>query len=384
MNIALVVPHIFMHRDILPNVIFSPGTLALDLAEGLTRQDVNVTLCTPGPVDTNARNLTADLSYFKKELEARGDTYIDLLKKHPLTFITLARQVQAELLSDVFKRANNGEFDIVHVYTNEEDSALPLTDLCNKPVVFTHHDPYNFLVKYRAVFPKYAHNRNWLSISKAQRRGMPNDTNWIGNIYHGLSTTDYPAINVNKQNYVTYIGRIIEPKGVHLAIHALNQYNERNPDQQLRLKIAGKHYSGAKDHYWQNTIQPLLNNPNIEYVGFVGDLKDKQVLLAQSKALIVPSLFDEPFGMVMIESLACGTPVIGLDSGAIPEIISHGKTGYLVAKQSNETQTAALIARTLAQLGTINPVDCRLEFEERFTLERMCTEHKAAYASLIK
>ncbi|NCU41029.1 hypothetical protein EOL73_04740, partial [Candidatus Saccharibacteria bacterium] len=117
MRVALVVPHIFMHRDILPSVIFSPGHLSLALASGLQASGVDVTLFTPGPVDTDVPNITADLSLFDQELAGRGeegDTYMDLLRKHPFTFVTLARQVQSELIAKVYAEANHNQYDIVH------------------------------------------------------------------------------------------------------------------------------------------------------------------------------------------------------------------------------------------------------------------------------
>lgn len=214
MRVGIVVPHIFMHRDILPKVIFSPAQLALDLAEGLQAAGTEVTLFSPGPVDTTVRNITADLSYFETELAGRGDTYVDLLKKHPFTFITLARQVQSELIAKAYAMANTGDLDVVHIYTNEEDIALPFASLCTKPVVFTHHDPFNFLVKYKNTFPKYK-GLNWISMSYAQRKGMPKDTNWVGNVYHGLSDDALHPVAQPSGDYIAFIGRIIQPKGVH-------------------------------------------------------------------------------------------------------------------------------------------------------------------------
>lgn len=380
MKVAIVVPHIFMHQDILPKVIFSPGTLAIDLAEGLIEEGMDVTLATPGPIQTRAKNLTTDLSAFEAELAGRGDTYIELLKKHPLTFITLARQVQAELIAGVYARANQGEFDIVHVYTNEEDIALPFAKLCKKPVVFTHHDPFNFLIKYKAVFPKYKH-LNWLSISKSQRKGMPKDTNWVGNIYHGLAPDTFKPNENPSNDYIAYLGRIIEPKGVHSAIQAIKLYNNQNPDSTLKLKIAGKHYSGKKDQYWQEQILPHLTDSNIEYVGFIKDTAAKQDFLGNARALIIPSLFEEPFGMVMIEALACGTPIIGLDSGAIPEVIEQDKTGLIVQRYS-EPQTILSLSQAISNIAACNRKVCRQEFEMRFTLSRMTQGHLAVYQKL--
>jgi glycosyltransferase involved in cell wall biosynthesis len=382
LRIGLVIPHIFMHRDILPRVIFSPARLALQLAEGLQRLGAEVTLFTPGPVATPARNVTADLGYFEQELAGRGDTYLDLLKKHPLTFISLARQVQGELIAKAYAMANQGELDIVHIYTNEEDLALPFAQLCNRPVVLTHHDPFNFLVKYKNVFPKYAH-LNWLSMSMAQRQGMPKNTNWIANIYHGLSLNEFTPNYAPAGGYLAYLGRIIQPKGVHLSIKAVRAYNVAHPAQRLKLKIAGKHYAGhSKDSYWQEHIAPHIDGDEIEYAGFIKTAAEKQTFLGNAAALIVPSLFEEPFGMVMIEALACGTPLIGLDSGAIPEVIKEGKTGFVVQKTDDDTKTANAIAAAIARIPEIDRHAARADFEARFTIDRMCKEHLAAYQKL--
>lgn len=383
MRIGLVVPHLFMHEAILPRVIFSPGQLALDLARGLQDAGVEVTLFTPGSVPTSAKNITADLSYFERELEGRGDDYLDLLKKHPLTFITLARQVQAELVAKAYELANAGELDVVHIYTNEEELALPFAALCRAPVVFTHHDPFNFLVKYKNNFPKYA-AQNWISLSMAQRRGMPAETNWVGNIYHGIDAAVLKPEYASSGRYLAYLGRIIEPKGVHLAIAAVRQWNARaRPEDQYRLKIAGKHYAGVKDAYWREVIEPSLDD-DVEYVGFVKSDAGKQAFLGGASALLVPSIFEEPFGMVMIEALACGTPVIGLDSGAIGEVVHDGATGLLVPKADDEAATADGLAGAIGRLSSIDRQDCRAEFEQRFTLERMAREHAAVYKSLLE
>lgn len=388
LRIGIVVPHIFMHRDILPHVIFSPANLALELAEGLKKSGAEITLFTPGPVDSSVQNITADLHYFEQELKGRGDSYTDLLKKHPFTFITLARQVQAELIAKAYALANEDQLDLVHVYTNEEDIALPFASLCAKPVVFTHHDPFNFMVKYKNVFPKYR-QLNWISMSYAQRRGMPQDTNWAGNVYHGLAETELMPLAKPTNDYIAYIGRIIQPKGLHLAIHAVMAYNQHAVSP-ITLKIAGKHYAGhKKDTYWQEQIMPLLSDPYIEYVGFIGP-KERQTFLGNARALMVPSLFEEPFGLVTIEALACGTPVIGLNSGATPEVVTDGSTGIIVNKSLhtdgtlNTEKTVNDLATAISRVADIERQACRQAFEACFTAERMCQEHLAIYKQLTR
>lgn len=370
-----------MQDEILPHVIFAPAKLAVDLADSLTSAGQKVTLFTPGPITTKAKNITTDLGLFQTELKRRGDDFMSLLKKHPFTFVTLARQVQSELIANAYKMANDNQLDVVHIYSNEEDTALPFAKLCSKPVIFTHHDPFNFLVKYKSIFPKYP-QLNWISVSLAQRKTMPAGTNWAANIYHGLPKNLYQPNFAPTGDYIVYMGRIIQPKGLHLAIAALIKYKE-STSKKLKLIIAGKHYAGhKKDAYWQSKILPYLDDPNIEYVGFVKSTKEKQQLLANAKALIMPSTFEEPFGMVMIESLACGTPLVGLDSGAIPEIIKDNQTGFVVQKSKDEKQTLSSIAQAITKIDQIDRHKCRQDFESRFTADRMAAEHLEIYKKL--
>lgn len=375
-----------MHRDILPRVIFSPAQLALDLTDGLVALGADVTLFTPGPVSSNAKNIVADLSLFDAELAGRGYDYVTLLKKHPQVFIALARQVQAELLAAAYQMANDDKLDVVHVYTNEEELGLVFARFCKKPVIYTHHDPFNFLIKYKSIMPKYAH-LPWLSMSYAQRKSMPAHTNWVANIYHGLDPTILNPIEKPTRGYVAYFGRIIEPKGVHLAIAAVKLYNTRHKTT-LQLRIAGKYYGDDKDTYWQERVLPHIDGHEIVYEGFVDSIETKQIFLGNASALLVPSIFEEPFGMVSIEALACGTPVIGLDSGAIPEVLHSGHAGTVVKKVLTDSgdvdveRTAQALAAALESIEGFDRAACRREFEQRFTAKRMCLEHVAAYRSL--
>ena len=385
MRVALVVPHIFMHREIMPSVIFSPGVLALTLADQLTKIGVQITLFSPGPVDTLAQNVNADLSLFEAELAGRGDTWTDLLKKHPFTFVTLARQVQAELISKAYQMANNDEFDVVHIYTNEEELGMVFAGLCQKPVVFTHHDPFNFLVRYKSIMPRYKH-LNWLSISDAQRKTMPDDTNWLATIYHGIDEPELTPVAKPSDEYFAYLGRIIKPKGVHLAIEAVREYNKHSP-KPMKLKIAGKYYgSKERDNYWSEMIEPQLDE-FVEYVGFINDPLDKRDFLGNARALIVPSLFDEPFGLVTVESFACGTPVVALDSAALSEVIDNKKTGLVISKGEkpyDEQQIIGRLAGGLKDIGDISRSACRSGYEQKFTAEMMAARHKEIYQSLIR
>lgn len=399
MRIALVVPHIFFNEEILPDVIFSPGELVISLTKNLAKLGHEITVFSPGSVEkylvedsdsTKIKNHTADLSFFEKELTSRGDSYLDLLKKHPLTFITLSRQIQLELISRAFSMANQNKFDVVHIWCNEEEQALVMSDFCKKPVVFNHHEPFNFLTRYRAIFSKYPQLK-WISFSMAQRKTFQSDKkiNWIGNVYHGLEPDLYQLSN-EKREYLLYFGRIIQPKGVHYAIAVAKKMG-------LKLKIAGKHYAGySKDKYWQEFISPEIDGQQIEYVGFVKDQQEKQRLMSEAIALLMPSTWQEPFGLVMIEALACGTPVIGFNQGAVPEVVKNGLSGYVVEyqaetneeqkqtwtqikKNKNYLQNVDLLAKAVDKIFEIQPKNCRAEFEKKFTAQKMAKSYESIY-----
>jgi len=411
MKIALLAPHMFMQEDLMNDVIFSPGFLAIELANGLAKNGNEVSLFTPSKVkvSTKVKNITGDFSLIAKELLNRGYKLNELMHKHPLTYITLARQIQTELIAKAYKMTNDGKFDIVHVYMNEEDIALNFAKLCNKPVVFTHHEPLNFLTKYRTSFEKFK-NLNWISISMAQRKTVtftpPSSTplpplkgskfNWVGNVYHGIkirnSKSEIRNLKIEGDSYFVYLGRIIEPKGVHLAIKAVKEFNRKrhvdvSPSTNYKLKIAGKHYSSVHDKYWEQKIAPFIDNKEIDYLGFINDEKAKNKLLANAKALLIPSTWDEPFGMVMLEALAVGTPIVGLDNGAIPEVIQNKFNGILVKTERNgnlvnEQKTIKNLVEALQEVNKIKAVDC-LKSIEKFSIENMVKGYEKIYRKLM-
>ncbi|MEI6886620.1 MAG: glycosyltransferase [bacterium] len=385
-----------MHKDIINHVIFAPGTLAIDLVTKLQRLGHEIVFFTPkyelkisskrGQNNGRIINVNSDFSFFEQELKDREYGYIELLNKHPLTFITLARQVQSELIAKAIEYANDDKVDILHFFTNEEELALTFSRFSTKPTVFTHHEPFNFLTKYRSEFSKYP-NLNWISISKSQQKTAPKEMNFVGNVYNGIDKDVYKPNLSKNQKYFAYFGRIIEAKGVHLAIKACIKAN-------VELKIAGKHYESlGKDTYWDNVIKPYLDNENIKYVGFLNTIESKQEFLSNAKALIMPSVWEEPFGMVAIESLASGTPVIGLNSGAIPEIIDNKQNGYLVKKyiktsdknnSLDEDKIVNEITKSIKNIGSIDREKCRISFEESFTLDKMALSYLKIYSKLTK
>lgn len=389
LRIAIVVPHLFMQDYYLKNAIFSPGHLAVDLCSGLISLGHSVTLFSPNKVTIkNIPNITSDYSLIDKELNSRGYGLNELMAKHPLTYITFARQLEAQIINKAYTMANNGDFDIVHIYINEEDIAMQFADLCNKPVVFTHHEPFNFLTRYRTSFEHFKH-LNWLSISYSQRKTISTELNWIANIYHGVEPVNnsyLKSLELSAEDYVVFFGRVIEPKGVHLAIKAVKELN-RKAGLKLKLKIAGKHYSD-QDSYWQEKVLPFIDDQEVEYIGFINNELERDKLLYNAKAMIMPSTWSEPFGMVILESLRLGTPVIGFNCGALPEIIDNKVNGLLsnVMYKDNkidEESTVVGLVNSLKELHLINREDCIDSCNKNFSLEKMLSEHLNAYYMLL-
>lgn len=373
MRIALLVPHIFMDKRYLNGVIFSPGTIAIDLANALADLNHEVTLFSPGNIDGNFTNINADTSLIDIELESRGYDLKTLMSKHPLTYITLSRQIQTQLISKAYEMANAGNFDLVHVWINEEDVALEFAKFCNKPIVFTHHEPFNFLTRYRTSFARYK-DLNWISISNSQRKTIGTNMNWIGNVYHGLPDPmeQYEIIKTNEyKKYFAYLGRIIEPKGVHHAIKAVLEFN-KGTNEIIPLKIAGKHYSdSSQDSYWKKEIEPHIDNKIIQSVGFISDPLEKYNFLYNAKALIVPSTWEEPFGMISIEANSVGTYIIGSNFGATKEIIKDGINGYIYNGLLPDLSSPELDSEKVKEY-----------YKNNFSIEKMAENYSQIYQNL--
>jgi glycosyltransferase involved in cell wall biosynthesis len=200
-----------------------------------------------------------------------------------------------------------------------------------------------------------------VSISDAQRRPLP-WINWQGTVQHGLPENSFkPYTEPGK--YLAFLGRISPEKGVDQAIEIAKRSG-------MPLKIAAK-VDRADKEYFAARIKPLLNTKLVEFIGEISDL-DKNEFLGNATALLFPINWAEPFGLVMIEAMACGLPVVAYPSGSVPEIIEDGVTGFLVEND----RTAA---KALSRISAIDRRVCRQEFEKRFSSRRMAEDYLTIY-----
>jgi len=259
-------------------------------------------------------------------------------------------------IAEVFGRAD--EFDLIH---NQFDF-LPLSysGLTSTPVVTTIHG-----FSSPAILPVYLrYNKRTYYVAISESDKCP-ELDYIATIHHGIDLAQFPY-RKKPGDYLLFFGRIHHDKGVHEAIEVARRTG-------IRLVIAGIVQDKA---YFREQVEPYIDGSSVEYVGSVGPEKRREVL-GGALALLHLIHFDEPFGLSVVESMACGTPVIAFGRGSMPEIVRDGSTGFLV-----EDVDAAVQA--VGRIGTIDRPRCRDEVEERFTCRRMADEYLTMYRKILE
>jgi len=267
------------------------------------------------------------------------------------------------MLERVRRKCDEEEFDFLHFHLDY----YPFSLFFRQPTPFltTLHGRLD-LPEHQPVFDTFS-NVPVISISNAQRRPVP-QANWLRTIHHGLPERLLMP-KPSSHDYLAVLGRIAPEKGVDRAIKIASHCG-------IPLKIAAK-VDRADQDYYNEMISPLIKaNPLVEYIGEIGD-EDKSDFLSGALGLLVPIDWPEPFGLVMIEAMACGTPVIAYNRGSVAEIVEDGLTGFVV-----EDLTSAVAA--VDRLAQLSRPAIRRQFEARFTARRMALDYLAAYRSLME
>jgi glycosyltransferase involved in cell wall biosynthesis len=263
------------------------------------------------------------------------------------------------MMEQVFSR--NSNFDIIHSHV--DTYAYPLARRCKTPVLTTLHGRLD-LPELVPVYNEF-NEQSLVSISDAQRNPLPG-ANWVGTVYHGLPKNllnFHPTVGT----YLAFLGRFSQEKRADRAIRIATEAG-------LPLKIAAK-IDPTDRGYYEEVIRPMLQTPGMEFLGEVGE-NEKNDFLGKALGLLFPIDWPEPFGLVLIEAMACGTPVIGFRSGSVPEIVEDGVTGFIV---DNEAQAAAAIQR----LKSLDRRRIRQRFETRFSDSRMTDDYLRLYGRLL-
>jgi glycosyltransferase involved in cell wall biosynthesis len=339
MRIAQIAP---LHESVPPNLYGGTERVVSYLTEELVRKGHQVTLFASADSMTSAR--LVPICERALRLDHR------CLDPLPFHFI---------LLEEVARRQH--EFDIIHSHIDA--LGFILGRRLNLPVITTLHGRLD-LWEHPFIFREYR-EFPLVSISNAQRRPLP-QANWLTTIYHGLPEDLYTC-REEPGDYLVYIGRISPEKKVDSAVRIAVESG-------IPLKVAAK--VGRDDQeYFDTTIRPLFAHPLVEYLGEVDD-RDKGKLLREALAFLHPVDWPEPFGLAMLEAMACGTPVIARRRGSIPEVVDHGLTGFIF---DHDEEAISLLKKALP----ISRRRCRQQFEQRFLATQMADGYLTAYRTML-
>jgi glycosyltransferase involved in cell wall biosynthesis len=307
------------------------------LADGLTDRGHDVTLFAAPGSDTKAR-LVSPLDE-EPPREAIGDPWYE-----------------ASHIVSVYEHCD--EFDILHDHTGPVGVSVGALSDC--PTIHTLHGPFTeqTLMLYRRV----ARQHWFVAISESQRSMAPPDLRWAGVVYNGILMDQYP-FREDKDDFLFFLGRADEEKAPHLAIEAARRAGRR-------LVMCATTKNERERSYWAEHVEPILGD-DVEVYGECAP-DQKADLLGRAAALVFPIQWAEPFGLVMVEAMACGTPVLAWRNGSVPEVVVDGETGFIV--ESMDELVAAV-----DRVGELDPRAMRAWVEQRFSAEAMVNGYERAY-----
>jgi glycosyltransferase involved in cell wall biosynthesis len=337
MKIAQVPP---LYEAVPPRLYGGTERVVSQLCEALVDLGHEVTLFATGEARTRAERVVVrdqairlDPAPFKSDLAAH---------------LSMMTEIQAR----------HDEFDIIHFHTDMIH--FPFFEASAQRTVTTLHGRLD-LKDLPAVYRRWA-KFPLVSISDAQRSFLP-FANWVATVHHGMSA-DLSWFNPSPRGYLAFLGRMSPEKGPDRAIDIARRLG-------MPLKMAAK-VDVNDEPYFRDRLAPMLDHPLVQYIGEIGD-DEKPAFLGGAVALLFPIHWPEPFGLVMIEAMACGTPVIAYDCGAVPEVVDHGVTGFVVADEAEAVAAVRAIHR-------IDRREVRRRFDRRFSATVMARGYLDVYA----
>jgi glycosyltransferase involved in cell wall biosynthesis len=338
LRIAQVAP---LYESVPPKLYGGTERVVSYLTEELVRQGHDVTLFASGDSQTSAQLVSPCPRSLRLNPQVRD----------PIAYHMI-------MLDQVWERAD--DFDVIHFHTDYLHFAAMRR--CDTPRITTLHGRLD-LPDLPPLYRRFS-QEPLVSISDSQRRPLE-WANWAGTVYHGLPS-NLCEFHPKASDYLAFVGRMSPEKRPDRAIEIATRSGKE-------LRIAAK-VESLDQAYFEAEIVPLLKLPGITYVGEI-DEREKSEFIGNAAALLFPIDWPEPFGLVMIEALACGTPVIAWNCGSVPEVLAHGQTGYIC----NELDAAV---EYVNRIGEIDRERCRSEFETRFGAERMAHDYVDIYRGL--
>lgn len=343
------------------DIVYAPADLALHISNGLINRGHAVDFYAPKGSNTgkaqlvhrNLRPLAHDYATFQ-QLLVNGDLASD----------NVLATWDYYLAEEMFRRAQAGKYDVILLHHPEV--ALPFVHAYpDVRVAYIMHDPI-LPIQQEMLRMFETPNQTVISISNQQRKTAP-DLPYLATIYNGIDTKYFKPNLGSKEDYLLFVASILPRKGAKEAVEVALKAGKR-------LVIAGPTYPAAQE-YFEKYVDKYVDNKSITYLGHVSHNQTAE-LFQKAAAFLMPIQWEEPFGLTMVEALACGTPVIALNRGSVPEIIEDGKTGFI-------TSSVKEMAAAVGKVASINPMDCRDVAVSRFSIEAMVDGYEHALQKFI-
>jgi glycosyltransferase involved in cell wall biosynthesis len=341
MRIAQIAP---LYESVPPKLYGGTERVVAHLTNALVARGHDVTLFASGDSETDARLVSCRKVALRLDKELTWDVPAHL-----------------SMLAEIRSRARH--FDILHFHLDCYHFPF-FADMTDRTLT-TQHGRQD--VKDLGEIHRYYPNYPVVSISASQRRPLPH-LRWIRTVHHGYPKDQYEFSPSPKGGYLAFIGRVSPEKGVDRAIEISKRTG-------VPLRIAAKIDSADFD-YFVAKIEPLLKTPGVEFIGEIGE-SEKSEFLGNACAVLFPITWPEPFGLVMIEAMACGTPVIGFNHGSVSEVISDGVTGFIVESTDEAVQA-------VERVKSLDRAEVRACFERRFSVDVMAQGYEAAYRTVLQ
>ena len=411
MRIGFLFPSIYASQALFPDKIFAPRELAIDMVNGLVDAGHEVTVYSVPDLPTKAKLISEPLDTIKSPLVYYKFRGVDEAHRRSIEGEFAKHRYELNLTMKAFQDAHKEVFDVMHVY---HDSAMFFSHYLDElmhdiPVVYTLHDPlpphdtYEF-----AEFTKFLHH-NYVSISNSFRKSDL-ALNFVATAYHGINLEDYP-FNPSPEDHYLFLGRLVPEKGLHNAIAAVSKTGDKLVVS-VNLPVKGE-----ENDYYEKTIGLLKSRGGAQFAAPsafaltdapklrtdqsdqytilpVVDKKTRIELYGQAKALLFPIEWEEPFGIVLIEAMACGTPVVAYNRGSVPEIVKDGVTGFIIDPDDAprpgkgtwiiKKQGIEGLIDAMGHILELKREDCRAHVKDVFSVGNMIHSYEAIYQQLQK
>jgi len=361
MKKKLKIAYYCSNRTIFPppkNIVAANAEIMSEIVRSMTKKGHNITVYSSrGSAMKGVKIVDLNLPAHKLDPAYQSEEWVkDLHIGYRITYIS-------ELIN------NSSKYDLIHLHVDRVIFGEPFIKFAKCPVIFTIHENFVPHLKPLMNFFKQA---KLISISNAQRKIFP-FLNYVSTIYHGVHVENYP-FNQTPKNNCLFMNRISKKKGVEFAIKIAQ-----------KIKVNLDIYGPGEKNYLKKAVLPYLNH-RISYHGMVKKYSSKWYrAYSEAKVLLIPIQWEEPFGLVMIEAMACGTPVIAFNRGSVPEIIKDGKTGFIC--KPNDLNSIVRAVKKIYQMSEIEYKkmrhNCRKHIEKNFTIEKMVDNYEKLYYKIL-